>query len=222
MKTERLRKWLRQRPAGGTRVSLSVEVDGKIAEELTARSAVEIEEGLRDGGDEDPTEDLLAVAQDWTDDEGSPQRFVFRWHGTRDNPLKTVSHRARPTGHTAPLEPLTNDTVLRTFLAHIEKSNDALLKSHTTLQKAASELVDVLRKELRETRGQDAVAPSAELSNEEREEALQRAGAWKALAAKLPDVFDLAIAAAAEKLLPDKPKEKGKPDLKPVDGGKSE
>jgi hypothetical protein len=78
-----------------------------------------------DAGPDRVAEAMLSQAQEFTDAEGSPQKFLLRWVGQHDRPLKVVTHRVAPSkdadGMDAPvLAGAPSDLIVRDLLKHLD------------------------------------------------------------------------------------------------------
>ena len=166
--------------------------------------------------EDDIAETIVQQCQEYTDGEAVPCKFALQWVGKDEKILRSTGHRCTPT------QP--EDELAR----HIPKALDAteiigsLLSTLTAERKAAASQVAVMSDayakiialqsaqlaELHKDRL--ATARKAEripevtavvVTDEAREESIQRAEAMKAFTSLLPDAGQLLIAALAKKML---------------------
>lgn len=208
MTPEHLRSWLKHRPAGAQRLQL-------VHDTLPALVTVadwERDEIDTEGsqGDADLAVNILAAAQDFTDGEGEKCKFLIRWIGSKDRPLKVKSHHVKPSdpeGET-PQQTISDASVIRDLLRHLEAKERVMQSSLTTITQGYERTINMLSSQLEAAIKQLHERPEAPpaaplvLTEEQREESIQRAEALKAFTGKLPEVMDLALAAAASRLLP--------------------
>lgn len=212
MTPERLAGWLKHRPAGAVRVQIVADAIGGLVvladwerSELEAMDAPEVEVSAA----------MVGQAQEYTDAEGEKQKFLVRWIGGADRPMKVTTHRCAPTPPEEEGAP-DSDSVKR-FSDQLVQSNreyhktildmaKQIVASTSTMQAAYERTIamqgaqnETLHKLLQER----IVAPAAvEVPPEAREESIQRAKALEAFTGKIPEVMDLALAAVASKMLP--------------------
>jgi hypothetical protein len=204
---DKLRAWLRVKPAGAVAVQLA-------AETLTGSSPVSEwsrEEIDTEGGADDCATAILGAAQEYADGEQTAQRFLIRWIGDHARPLKVTTHRVRPRDEAPGIAPeAVADPFVRELLRHLDSkekhTNNALgilTTSYERILKMLSEQLSAALQRERDVR-EEAHTPAArvELSPEQREETLQRANALAAFTKLLPDAAELAIATIANRVLP--------------------
>lgn len=220
MTPDALRSFLRRRPAGAVRCQLAVET-ALGCNAVAAWEKDEIEASL--AGDSASTIDTLMfeAAQDFCDSAGENTRFLFRWIDRDDRPLATKQHKIPPTPEAerenGRPQSAHGDPIVRELLGHIaaqQKTINAGFAAHTQGMERALHMVSALL-ESSLKRERDAVdarpdppARQLEATSEQREESLQRAEALKAFSSKLPELLDLGISIAADRLL-SAPEKKG-------------
>lgn len=209
MTPEKLRSWLRHKPAGATRVQIVQ--DGPTGVQVIADWERDELETL-ETPEQDVAQAMIEQAQDFCDMEGEACKFLVRWIGTRDRPLKVVTHRAKPRpedegGTVVDRSAISDATIIRDLLRHLETQQKHLASSLGTILDANRKTLDLMSaqqesmaKQLAELRASEQ-APARDASPEEREESIQRAKALEALTAKLPEAIDLGIAAVANRFL---------------------
>ena len=208
MNVDRLRGWLRKRPVGGVRVQLAIEhvSTGAIAQ-IAEWTKEEIESSL-DAGSADVASAILDEAQNHTDAEGEPCRFAIRWIGPADRPLANVPHKCNPDPDSLGARtPTHSDPALAAMLGHIAQQQKTMNLMVGSFAANSERLVTLLSGHLdaalkREREAPAAAAVPLAISDEQKEEALQRAAALGAFSSKLPEIIDLGLAALAQKLLP--------------------
>jgi len=207
MTPEKLRAWVRKKPAGAKGLQITAD---------TPSGYHVIADWTRDELDTlETTEDdvvgvMLEQAQEYTDAEQEPQRFVIRWMGSNDRPLKVVTHRTKPDPDAArdevPVRSAISDaTIIRELLAHLKDTQKTLVGNIGTILQAQAETcktlgaqVENLSRELARQRDQVLQQRAPQLTPEQQEEALARVRALNSFADKAPDVLDVGIAALTD------------------------
>jgi len=216
MTPDRLRGWLKRRPAGAQRVQLVA--DGTAGTVIVADWEREELDAMSDDPQEDIAATMLTQAQEYTDGEGEAQKFLVRWLGSKERVLKVVRHHVAPTpGEDSDAEAssngITDASIIKDLLrAHLDdrKVTNSSLATVTTGYEKTIEMLTVqlenAYKLIADLRAQEA-APShtatvVEQTVEQREESIQRSEALKVLTGKLPEILDLSVAAIATRFLP--------------------
>ena len=206
MTPEHLRAWLKHRPAGAVRLQLAHD---------TLPQPVVVADWERDeldgegsAGDAAIAEAILAASQDFTDGEGEKCKFLIRWIGKADRPIKVKSHHVKPTPSDAETTlAVTDSRVISDLLRHIEAKERVMQSSLSTItagyEKTIAMLSSQLEAAIKQLHERPAVveAPAPTLTEEQREESIQRAKALEAFTGKLPEVIDLGLAALAQRFL---------------------
>jgi len=210
MNADRLRAWLKKRPNGATSVQLVLELPTGVGTVIGCWDQSEVKAALEPASPhQDPAEAVLEVAQDYTNEEGTAQRFLIRWMAN-ERPALTTPHACKPSGDAASraagelaaaVEPMQLvkqllDANLR-MVAQITQSVGTLASSFDAVLRAQNQQI-----QLQNERAEQLVLTRPDATDEEREAAIQRAGAWQALTAKIPDVVEAITAIAADKFLP--------------------
>jgi len=219
MTPDRMRGWLRKIPTGSKRVALVVEaVSGY--EAVADWTREEIDDMGKDPELDDIASAISAQAQDYTNAEDEKKKFLIRWIGQRNRVLRTCTHWCDPV---APKKgdnegEISDAIIIKTLMAalatkdaRLETSLQVITEGFKTTITMLNEQVKILFKQVNEDMKKEALVPvPVELTAEQAEEVLQRTEALKALNLKLPDVIDLAIAAAAQAWLDPVDEEPGK------------
>lgn len=213
MTPEALRAFCRRRPAGAGHLQLGVDTALGVSG-ISEWQREEVESSLDpEAGKPEITATILESAQDFCDSAGEPTKFVLRWLGTNDRPLASKGHRCVPNAESEREPERTHgDPIVRELLGHIatqQKTINAGFAAHTQgMERALTMISALLEASLKRERDAalerspvQLTAPPREATPEEREESLQRAAALAAVTGKLPELIDLGISIAAEKLL---------------------
>lgn len=225
MTPDRLRGWLRKPAHGAKRVQLSVEssagtlqpIADWTREDIDAQATGPQPEAEPETQDADIAAELLAQCQEYTNSLEEKQRFTIAWMGKGDRVLRSITHLCKPTleGDDGVSATISDATIIRELLTSLnnkDKRIDEILSTFTNAYKATIEMKsaseDELSKRLVAARKKlpDATEVTAEivpreLTPEEAEESRRRAAALQTLTDKLPEFFDLAIAALAQRFL---------------------
>lgn len=210
MTEDRMRGWLRKPAQGSKRLQLVVETAGGL-EPLADWDRDDVDNPPE--GTEDVTALVLAQTREYTDAEGEKQKFVLRWLGPKGRVLKSTTHHAKPSPEPEEVEKAISDaSIIRDLLTSLHKKDEIINRSLDTLQKGYDRSIEMLLArletvnsevaDLRKQAVDETEAVAAEVIPEKREEILARTRAWDKLSDKLPEVFDLGIAALANKVLP--------------------
>lgn len=233
MTPDRLRGWLKKIPTGTLTLELTVESDGTGLIALASWDRDEVVQLQELPADRDLAAVLTDQAQEYVESEGEKAKFLIRWMGSKAKPLKTAAHHAKPLPKDADGEPLsiagsiTDATIIRDLLKGHEAKDKQMAGAVSTLTTAYGNVIEMLSSQLKDAynnladeRKKDptallAAAVPVELTDEQKEEALQRADAFKVLTEKVPDVLDLMIGIAANRFLPEV--DEKKPHVSAVD-----
>lgn len=220
MNADRLRAFLRRRPAGADRLQLTAETVLGLSP-IAEWQKEEIEAGLGEGGGPDPVAAMFEACGDHANAEQSPQKFLFRWlASSHDRPLSVAGHRAIPTEKAVKEDGQATPGVVDPLIAALLSDRRELLNHLATREKNLSmlsaayermlgllsaQMEGALRREADASIARAAVPapkPPREPSAEEREEIMARVSALRAATEKLPDIIDLGLAALSTRLLP--------------------
>lgn len=213
MTPDRMRGWLRKRPAGATRVRLQVErlTGPEQVEEWDSDQITEMGTDHK----EDIASHIMNASAEYQENESEPQKFLIQWIGNRDQPLKVTTHRTKPKSEEVEPEPdsLTGENLTRYLLEAHQEKDQLLMKSIKTIVDAYEKTTSMLTERLEaaykaaEERTTEDAKPAlvlpAEPTAEAREEMLQRTEALKVFTDKGPDILELILALAANRFLPD-------------------
>jgi hypothetical protein len=172
-----------------------------------------------DNASTDPTEDvtnaLVAQAQEYTDGEDTKCKITIRWIGSKDRPLKGISHHCTPSPKTddADAGSISDATIIRELLDALKAKDAALNKNLEAVGDATSSVIAMLTAQVEKLTKQNSELVDrasdtpevivAELTNEQREESAIRTRALNMLTDRGPEIFELLTAIAANKFLPD-------------------
>lgn len=208
IKVEALRTWLNKRPAGADHVALVCDRAIGVYDPVGEWTAEEVKTS-------DVAQAIADASQDFADSEGAPDgaKFSVRWIGVSGKQVAVRSHRCKPAPDAIDTPTTVTDAgsqveviqlLCRTIDSQQKQINNSLRPITEAYDKAitilAAQLEASIRREV-EAR-EDPRLQTQEPSPEQREESIQRANALAAFSGKLPEILDLALAAATSHLLP--------------------
>jgi hypothetical protein len=209
MSPDRMRAWLKKRPAGACRLVLSQDQGLGILQVIASWTREEIEDAADpSAGAQDVSVSVLDVAQDHVDSVADACRFSLQWQTDTGRTLTTVTMNISPTdkpraAEAGGAEPMSAHRLISELLGALQQKDRVLttsvgvvLSAYERALKMQEQTNTALLRQLVELR---AITPVlAETKPEDLEVARLKARALEKLIELGPDVARLAIGAAAE------------------------
>lgn len=212
MTPERIRGFLNKVPVGAKGIELSVEVIGAGLVPIADWNKDDVAELKESPPDSDLCSLIMEQAQEYTDAERQPQKFLIRWRGKNGKPAKTVTHRVSPAAEEdGDLPAISDSTIIRDLLKAIDSKDQHIAATLRTSTSAYEQTIKMLTSQLEQAyaaiadakKEKEAPLPTVvEATDEEKEVSAQQANALKVLSEQIPAIAELAIAIAADRMLP--------------------
>ena len=236
MTPDRIRGWLTRRPTGAQSLQLAHDA-GTAGADLTTVAdwtGDDLDEALGAEGEDDIASIMYAQAQDYTDGEGEPCKFLVRWLNDNHRPLRSCTHRCKPSAEAmaeASDDVVTDSSLIKQLLSALADKDKAINQSLEKSGEAYAKTIGMLTAQLesahkviggyREQRAASddsttalAAVAGLELTPEQLAEVKQRTLALGAVTEKIPEIVDLLIGVIAQKFLSDDPATNKPPDVK--------
>jgi len=218
MTPDRIRGFLKRPPAGS--LTLQLAADGLTGVTVVATwERKEVEEEEADDKRNDIAATIIAQAQEYCDGERAPIKFLIQWMSGRDKAITHTTHRVVPSPESDQDGPATSHvsdaSIIKDLLCRLNDKdkilNTMIGTSTTAYDKTITMLTGQLEsayKQLNAQMSEPAALPVV-MTDEQKEESIQRAAALKAfgdiVTGKVPEGIDLLFAFLANKYLPDPP-----------------
>ncbi len=213
MTPDRLRGWLRKRARGAVSLQCAAETLTGFAEVCT----LDTDEIKLMGADpeDDIATNILEQCQEYTDGEAQPCKFAIAWIGKDGKPLRNCIHHCKPKEPDDELaipKQIDATVIIRELLSTLVSERHAATKERVVMSEGYEHIVKLLSSQLTEMhkdrlalQGQLAnvpeVAAAVVITDEQREESVQRAEAMKAFRELLDPAAQLVFALLSQKYL---------------------